>query len=685
MKKIFTNTGLYLIPVFYFTACNTPMNTKENTDNNSLLGYDKNLMDTTVSPCEDFYQYAAGGWMAANPLPATESRWGTFNVLDKQNNEKIRKLLEESGKTEAAKGSPEQLTRDFFQSAMDTATREKLGVAPLQQYIAAIDALTSKDEIATLLGTFNQSGLLGLFSFYVYTDAKNSEYNAVYVGQGGLGLPDRDYYLNEDANSKEIRNAYIAYIAKILGLIGEKEGTKAAQQVMALETQLAMISMSKTEMRDPEKTYNKKSYSAFTQEYAYFSWEKYFANVGAKGINELIVSQPDFFKQLKNVFAKFSLNDWKTYLKWQLANGLSGYLNAEMVQAGFDFYQTTLRGTKEMKPLWERAVNMVNSNLGEPLGQMFVKQYFSPESKKRVSEMVEELRTAFGQRIQKLDWMSAETKVKAMDKLKAFSYKIGYPDKWKDYSMVEISKTSLVENLIHINQRENEIMLAKIGQPIDKTEWGMSPQTVNAYYNPTRNEIVFPAGILQPPFYNPNADDALNYGGIGAVIGHEFSHGFDDKGSKYDGNGNLSNWWTEKDNELFRQRTQMIVNQFNSFEVLDSVFINGELTQGENIADFAGLTIAYYALKNHIEKVGKQIASPDGFTWQQRFFMGWALVWAQNISEKELRQRIITDPHSPGKYRVLGPLSNMPEFQEAFGCTKGSKMQADETKRVIIW
>ncbi len=682
MKNSILKTGIILFPAFLYTTCTTPMKNKENT---SPLGYDKSLMDTSASPCENFYQYAAGGWLAANPIPSTESRWGTFNVLDKQNNSKIRKLLEDPLKEKPTKGSPEQLTRDFYQSAMDSSTREKLGVTPLNPFFQQIDALKTKEDISSLLGDFNKKGLFGLFSFYISTDAKNSEYYAVYMGQGGLGLPDRDYYLKEDAHSQEIRTAYKAFIAKILNLAGQSKTEVTADKIMSMETQLAQISMTKTEMRDPDKTYNKKTYAEFVKLYSYFNWDQFFANAGAKGINELVVSQTDFFAKLKEVFAKYSLEEWQSYLKWHIARGFAGYLNHDMVQASFNFYQTTLRGTKEMKPLWERSVNMVNGNLGEPLGQMFVKAYFSPESKKRVSEMVEELRTSFGERIQKLDWMSAETKVKAMEKLKSFGYKIGYPEKWKDYSMVEISTTNLVQNLVNVNLRETEIMLAKIGQQIDKTEWEMTPQTVNAYYEPTRNEIVFPAGILQAPFFDPNVDDALNYGGIGAVIGHEFSHGFDDEGSKYDGKGNLSNWWTDKDNELFRQRTNKIVEQFNKFEVLDSVFINGELTQGENIADFAGLTIAYYALKNHIEKQGKQLSSPDGFTWQQRFFMGWALVWANNITDKELRQRVITDPHSPGKYRVLGPLSNMPEFQKAFGCKPGSKMHADDDNRVIIW
>lgn len=682
MNKKFNRAGLFILPVFFFTACNTPM---KETNTQTPLGYDKSLMDTTINPCEDFYQYAVGGWLAANPIPSTESRWGTFNVLDKQNNEKIRELLEEPLKDKPAKGSPEQLTHDFYLSASDTAIREKLGIEPLMKYLNQIDNLKNKEELPSLLGAFNKIGLFNPFSFYVYTDAKNSEYNAVYMGQGGLGLPDRDYYLKEDQHSQEIRTAYQTYISTILGFISQSKNVNDAKKIMSMETQIAQISMAKTEMRDPEKTYNKKTYAEFKKDYAYFNWDNFFENVGAKGIEEIVVSQPDFFLKFKNIFAQYNLEDWKTYLKWHITRGFAPYLNKDMVQASFDFYQTTLRGTKEIKPLWERSVDMVNSHLGETLGQLFVKKYFSAESKKRVSEMVEELRTAFGKRIQKLDWMSPETKAKAMEKLKSFGYKIGYPDKWKDYSMVVISPNTLVENIINVNLRETEIMLDKIGKPIDKTEWEMTPQTVNAYYEPTRNEIVFPAGILQPPFYNPNADDALNYGGIGAVIGHEFSHGFDDEGSKYDGNGNLSNWWTEKDNELFRKRTKKIVEQFNKFEVLDSVFINGELTQGENIADFAGLTIAYYALKNHIEKQGISQASPDGFTWQQRFFMGWALVWANNITDKELRQRVITDPHAPGKYRVLGPLSNMPEFQEAFGCKPESKMQSNDENRVIIW
>ena len=684
MRNIhYIKTGVLLGVVSLMGACGNPK--QEEVSTPTLLGFDKSLMDTTANPCDDFYRYAAGGWMDANPIPGTESRWSMFNVLSKQNDERIREILEEKLDKTPAKGSPEQLVRDMYVSAMDTLAIESLGVAAIQSELDKIDAFKSKEELFNSLGNFKKNGAVNLFSFYVSIDAKNSEYNAVYFGQGGLGLPDRDYYLKEDAESENIRKEYKLYINKLLGLANHQDAEKSAESIMTLETKLAVNSMSRVEQRDPEKTYNKMSWNDFKKAYSYFDWDSFLSSIGGSSAEEVIVSQPEFYAKLALLVKEHTLNEWKSYAKWHLLNNFSGYLSKDFEKANFDFYQTTLRGTSEMKPRWEKGVNIVNGNLGEPLGQLFVKKYFSEESKKRVGEMVEELRTAFGERIQKLEWMSAETKAKAMEKLDAFGYKIGYTEKWKDYSMVDIQPNNLIQNVLNVKARNLEIMLEKIGQPVDKTEWGMTPQTVNAYYSPTRNEIVFPAGILQPPFYDPNVDDAINYGGIGAVIGHEFSHGFDDKGSKYDGKGNLSNWWTDTDIELFKQRTNSIVEQFNNFEVLDGVFIKGDLTQGENIADLAGLTMAYYALKNAKAKQKEETKSPDGFTWQQRFFLGWGLVWAQNITEKELRQRIITDPHSPGRYRVVGPLSNMPEFQEAFGCKTGDKMKAEESKRVIIW
>lgn len=647
-------------------------------------GYNSNYLDKSTDPCSDFYQYAIGGWIKNNPMPATESRWGSFNILNKQNEEKIKSILDGLvwRKIKFPKGSTEQLVRDLYVSAMDTITMEKAGLPVLKEELAAIDALKNKSEIPAFLGKNRRKGLYNLFSFYVGIDAKNSERHIVYVGQGGIGLPDVDYYTKQDEESKRIRTAYTEHIQRMFELAGVK-GESA--QVLELETKLAQISMTRTERRDPDKTYNKMSYVDFRKGHPYLDWYTYFTNAGLPLFSEMVVSQPGFFKGLEEITIVYPIETWKTYFRWQLINNLSDVTNAALEKEHFRFYSTTLRGTAQMKARWERAVSLVSGTLGEPLGQLYVKEHFSPESKQRVIEMVENLRAAFKTRIENLEWMSAETKNKALEKLNAFTYKIGYPDKWKDYSMVDIQEDQLAQNVLRVAERNYQIMIDKLNKPVDKTEWNMTPQTVNAYYNASRNEIVFPAGILQPPFFDPLADDALNYGGIGAVIGHEFSHGFDDKGSKYDAVGNLNNWWTTEDRTRFEAKTKKIIEQFNHFEVLDSVFINGSLTQGENIADFAGLTLSYYALKAKYEKNPPKVVANDGFTWQQRFFLGYSLVWAQNITDKELRNRIITDPHSPGKYRVLGPLSNMPEFWDAFGCKDNQQMKSSEERRVKIW
>jgi len=651
-------------------------------------GIQASNLDLSTTPCENFYQYAAGGWMKANPMPETESRWGSFNKLAKQNDEKIKVILDRlaQGGSPVAKGSPAQLVGDFYRAARDTATLERRALTPIQPYLAKIDALKDKKGLMKLMGELRPAGFGGFFSFYVGLDAKNSQMNIVNLSQGGLGLPDRDYYLKTDAPSLEIQQAYKVYMSQLFKLAGVANADAAANKVYELEKQLAQVSMSRVERRDPDKTYNKFRYADFSKDstLGYLNWQAFFTAAEVPVFEDLVVGQVEFIKSLQPLIAQSSVSDLKNYLKWSVLNSSAGLLNKTFETAQFGFYQTTLSGTNVMKPRWERAVTLTNGSMGEVLGQLFVEEHFSKAAKAKVSAMVEHLRYAFKMRIEALDWMSETTKAEALVKLAAFEYKIGYPDKWKDYSTVDIRADRLFENVVNARRHGFAEMLAKIGQPVDKTEWGMTPQTVNAYYSPNRNEIVFPAGILQPPFYDPNAEDAVNYGGIGAVIGHEFSHGFDDKGSKYDASGNLSNWWTAEDRTQFEARTGKIVAQFNGFEVLEGVNINGNLTQGENIADLAGLTMAYYAYLH--AKEGQDINEEiEGYTWQQRFFLGWAQVWAQNISEKELRKRIITDSHSPGEHRVRGPLANMPEFWEAWGCSLGQGMVAPEAVQVKIW
>lgn len=660
------------------------------TQNSGKKGYNKANLDKSAEPCQDFYTYAIGGWQKANPIPSTESRWSVFNILSKQNEERVEKILDDllKSKENYAKGTVEQQVRDFYQSLMDTLSRDQFGTKPLESFLRGIDTSKTKEELMDLIASWQPLGIKPFFNIYVTADAKNSEMNAVHVSQGGLHLPDRDYYTNTDSANLAIQAAYFDHVTRMMGFLknGEQDPAEEAQHIIMLESQLAANSMTRTERRDPDKTYNLITIEQFSHQYDGINWPSFFEKAGMPRFESIIVGQTDFLHTALDLYKSQPLDAWKSYFRWELLSHFSGVLSLEIEYAQHDFYSGTLKGTKEMKPLKERAVKSVNSQMGMLVGQLFVRKHFTESSKKQVSQMVEEIREVFRERINQLTWMSPETKRKAIEKLNAFKYKIGYPDKWDNYFTMDISSKDLFSNVISIQNFSYEKMKSKVGQPVDKSEWGMSPQTVNAYYSASKNEIVFPAGILQAPFFDPNADPALNYGGIGAVIGHEFSHGFDDKGSKFDAFGNLNNWWTENDRNQFNELTMRIVEQFNRYEVLPQVNINGSLTQGENIADLAGLTLAYYALNKHYGANAPKGKGSDGFTWQQRFFLGWAQVWAQNITEKELRNRIITDPHSPGQYRVIGPLSNMKEFWDAFGCQEGSLLRLDnEMQRVVIW
>lgn len=647
-------------------------------------GFDLANLDTTVAPCDNFYQYAIGGWLKNNPVPSTESRWSSFNVVNDSNNLKLRKILEDFSSKSYETGSMEQKIGDFYKSIMDSTIAEELGYAPIQTDLEKIEALTNTNEMVELLAHHKSIGVNSLFSIYVGQDDKNSEQYITHLSQSGLGLPDRDYYTKTDQKSKEIQAAYQTHIKKMFALLNEEKAETLAKKVYSIEKTLAEASMTRVERRDPDKTYNKMSIAELESEFANIPWNSYFKQVGVNNIENVIVAQPNFLKVTSEQLKKLSLEDWKVYLKWRLIDTYASELSSEFVNQNFDFYGKTLSGTKEMKPRWKRALSKINGNIGQLLGKAFVDRHFSKEAKEEVSRMVENIRAVFRTRIQKLEWMTEETKAKAIEKLESFNKKIGYPDKWRDYSALEIVANNQVQNIMNSRQFNFAYMINKLGKPIDKDEWFMSPQTVNAYYSSSKNEIVFPAGILQPPFYSVHADAALNYGGIGAVIGHEFTHGFDDQGSKYDAKGNLKNWWTEDDRASFDARAQKVVDQFNGFEVLDSVFVNGELTLGENIADLGGATLAYQALEKELEETGKP-DNIDGFTYQQRFFLGWAQVWHMNMTEEELRKRIATDPHSPGEHRVIGPLANMPEFTEAFNCKKGDPMVSPDSSKAVIW
>ena len=670
-----------------FSCSLNPVEAQKSAKKPFISGVDPKNFDTDVVPCDNFYRFATGGWMKANPLPSTESRWGTFNKLGKDNDEKIRVILEQrtNSGVKYPKGSPDQLVADFYRSALDEATLNQRGFEPIRGRLKTIDTWTDRGSLMNLLAEMRWEGYAPFFGFYVGSDAKKSDQNIVNLGQGGLSLPDRDYYLKTDSNSLSIQVAFRTYVDRLFSLSGDRAELQAGARIFALEKQLAEASMTRVDRRDPDKTYNKYAYNDFKRpdQFGFLAWDDFFSAFATPGFDSLIVGQPAYLKSLQALLSTLSDEDLRLYLKWNVLNGSAGLLGAEAEQARFDFYQTTLSGTKQMKPRWERAIDLTNGNLGETVGQLFVREHFSPESRARVEEMVENLRDAFRERIQKLSWMSVATQQQALKKLEAFRYKIGYPDQWKDYSMLDIRSDRLYENVLQVRRRGMEIMLARIGKPVDRNEWGMTPQTVNAYYSPSLNEIVFPAGILQPPFFNAQAEDAVNYGGIGAVIGHEFSHGFDDKGSKFDGKGNLSNWWLDDDRRRFDSITAMITQQFEAFQPLPDQRIDGKLTLGENIADLAGLTMAYHAYN---KAYGGQPTFFDGMSWQQRFFVGWAQVWAQNISEKELRKRLITDSHSPGEYRVLGPLSNLKEFQEAWGCPGTNlRMDVPASGRITLW
>jgi putative endopeptidase len=652
---------------------------------NTYKGVDKSSMDTTVSPCEDFYLFANGTWIKNNPVPETENRWGAFYELRDQNNKILREILEKAmNDTGAAKGSNTQKIGDFYYCAMDSVKLDADKYAPLVPELEMIENIKDKSELSKIIARHHSYGSSPFFGLYVTQDLKQSDKYITYLVQSGLGLPDRDYYTNTDERFSKIRDLYGDHIDKIFFLAGKpvEKNKSYGKTVLKIENALANASMTAVERRDEEKQYNKMSTDSLKLLSPTFNWADYMSETGIN-ISELIVSQPLFIQEFDKQVKSTSIEDIKVYLTWHLLHSAASKLSSDFEQENFNFYSTVLRGTKKMKPRWERALYYTNNALGEILGQEYVKVAFSQESKDRLNHLVDNLMSVFEERINKYDWMSEETKKQAQIKLKSVTRKIGYPDEWKDYSPLEISRESYVMNYFRANQFELKRNLDHLGKPIDKKEWFMSPQTVNAYYNPSMNEIVFPAGILHPPFFNPEADDAVNYGSICAVIGHELTHGFDDQGNRFDADGNMKNWWNEKDYEQFDKKAKMIIEQFNEYEAMEGLFVNGELTQGENIADLGGVSMAYAALKHSMQ--GKEPLIIDGFTPEQRLFIAYAQVWKNNERPESLRQMVMTNPHSPGEFRVKGPLSNLPEFFEAFGCKQGDKMVREESKQILIW
>ena len=641
-------------------------------------------LDRSVAPCDDFFRFANGNWMKNNPIPASETGWGSFNQLRDRNRSVARRILEKAAADRTAKpGSNMQKVGDFYAAAMDSVAVEKAGLKYLQPRLNQISAIQDVAGVQAYLANPKNIGK-GWYGFGVGQDGKNSSVYAVQLRQGGLTLPNRDFYLKEDARSKTIRAAYRTYQVSLFKLLGDDQATaeKNADAVTRLETRMAKASRDPVALRDRESNYNKMSVDKAVADYPNLNLPLRLKESGLSGAKEIIVGQPDYLKEASAMLKEEPVADQKQYLRWHLVESVVSALPKAFVDEEFRFSKV-VSGAKQPQPRWRRAFAATDGALGEAFGQIYVDEDFSPAAKARAKQLVENLRVAYAERIQATDWMSAATKAEALKKLNAFVVKIGYPDKWKDYSKLSVSRESALNNLYAAADWGTQDNLSKFGQPVDRSVWGMTPPTVNAYYSPSLNEIVFPAGILQAPFYDPKADDAVNYGGIGAVIGHEMTHGFDDQGRKVDSQGNLRDWWTKEDGEKFMAKADVVGKQFDAFSPLDSVHVNGKLTMGENLADLGGLTIAYAAfMKTPQAKAGKPI---DGFTPEQRFFLNFAQIWRINQRPEAMRQQVQTDPHSPGQYRTIGPLQNMPEFHKAFSCKEGDKMVRAVADRAKIW
>lgn len=642
----------------------------------------KNL-DTSVRAADDFDQYANGGWKVNNPMPDDKSRYGTFDKLRDEAEKQLQTLFDEVTAEEHEPGSVGQQIADFYNTGMDTAKIEAQGVEPLMPYLNEIEALSSVADVQRLVVKYHKEGNGVLFSFFGSADKQNSHRVISQLYQGGLGMSDRDYYLQTDNRSIEIRNEYVQHMAKMFSLAGDSESLaqQKAERVMALETRLAKASLSRLEQRDPHRTYNKMKLESLVELSPDFDWGNFFAQMGFPNEDEINVAMPGFFAEISQMMNDIPLDDWKAYLDWNVINGAAPYLSSDFVDRDFYFYGKVMKGQEENRERWKRVQGTTSSVLSEAIGQLYVARYFPPEAKQRMVDLVENLRISLGQRIDNLEWMGEDTKAKAHEKLATINVKIGYPDKWRDYSLLQVKTDSYLANIMRSRAFNAEYSRNKINKPVDKGEWYMPPQMVNAYYSPSMNEIAFPAAILQPPFFYLNADDAVNYGAIGVVIGHEITHGFDDQGRKYDKEGNLNEWWTADDASRFDERAQVLVNQFDEFVVLDTLHADGELTLGENIADLGGLNISYQAYKN----ASNETESIDGFTPDQRFFLAYAHLWANNVRDKEIVRLTKEDVHSLGRLRVLGPLRNMPEFYAAFDVKEGDNMYLPEDERAKIW
>jgi len=639
-----------------------------------MVSFDTNAMDKSVDPCTDFYQFACGTWLKNNPIPADQASWGRFNELHEHNQLVLREILEKHSADNPTRDAVDQKIGDYYFSCMDEAGINAKGLAPLQPVLDHVNALTDKKQLPVLVGYLQTRGVDSLFSFSSEPDSKDSMMEIAGTDQGGLGLPDRDYYLKTDEKSVELRKAYVAHITKMFELAGESPDKAAAdaKAVMTIETALAQASMDRVERRDPNKVYHKMTTEQLQELSPAFIWKDYFTEVKSPSFTSLDVSVPDFVKGMNQMIAATSLDDLKTYLRWNTIHAAARLLPTPFVEENFNFFGKTLTGSPELRPRWKRCVQFTDEDLGEALGQAYVAEEFPPASKAATLKMVNELEAALKADITELSWMTPETKKQALDKLAHIANKIGYPDKWRDYSTLTIVRGEALGNSARANEFEFKRQLNKIGKPVDRAEWNMTPPTVNAYYSDLENNINFPAGILQPPFYDPKIDDSVNYGAIGAVIGHELTHGFDDSGSQFDAQGNLRNWWTEKDRQQFDQLESCFVNEYDSFVAVDDLHLKGKLTLGENTADNGGVHIAHLAL---LDVLTPDAQKPiDGYTSDQRFFVGWAQIWCESYRPELARLLATVNEHSPGKYRVNGVVGNMPEFQKAFSCKADSPM-----------
>lgn len=652
----------------------------------SKSGWDVRNMDTRVRPQNDFYHYANGGWTARNPIPKAESRWGAFLILRYETDKQLKAILDELETARALKaGTPERLVRDFYRSGMDMKKRNALNLKPIQPLIRRIRDAKDMRALEAVMADLNRIGVAAPFGAAIDQDAKKTTRYILHLFQDGLGMPDRDYYLKNDKESARVRTAYERHVAAMLRLMGRSpaKARKETSVIMAFETTLATASMDKVSRREIEKTYNKHSLTSLQKLAPAIDWKRYFVRIGARAQSSYIVMQPDFLASVSKMMAEVPLGEWKTYLEWQLVNDFAGALTDAFAKQSFSFYGMTLTGTKEMKPLWRRALSAVNGSLGEPLGRIYVKKHFTPEAKRKMNALVDDLFEAYEARIKNLTWMSPTTKKKALEKLRAMGRKIGYPDVWRSYAKLRVLPGDYAGNLMRAAEFSHARDMRRLLKPVDTREWYCAPQVVNAFNAPNMNDITFPAAILQPPFFDPNGDAALNYGAIGSVIGHEITHSFDDEGAKFDKKGNLKEWWTPADKKRFADRSKIIERQYSAYEVADGIKVNGKLTLGENIADLGGAAIALDAYEAHLRKhKGGDI---EGFTPIQRYFLGLALFERENVRPEFEKMATLTDPHSPGMFRINGVVANIDAFYKAFGVKKGDALYRDPAVRTTVW